>query len=151
MNAAIAEGKRCWIWSIYLEVLSRKPGALAGSTPLAQWRAQGRWPASYDQLWEALKQRQGKQEGTRAMIEVLQLGSKHGYLPLQEAVEKALEMGCLDVDAVRLLVESANLEPRRTGEVVELGGLASYDRPQPKLSDYDALLRNWQPGKGVLQ
>ena len=60
-------------------------------------------------------------------------------------------MGCFDVDAVRMLVESANLEPRRTGEVVELGGLASYDRPQPKLSDYDALLRNWQPAKGVLQ
>jgi len=135
----------------YLEVLSRKPGALAGSTPLAQWRAQGRWPASYDRLWEALKQRQGKQEGTRAMIEVLQLGSKHGYSQLQEAVEKALAMGCFDVGAVRLLVESANLEPRRTGEVVELGRLASYDRPQPKLGDYDELLRNWQPGKGVLQ
>ena len=31
----------------YLDVLERKPGALAGSTPLAQWRAKGRWPASY--------------------------------------------------------------------------------------------------------
>jgi hypothetical protein len=60
-------------------------------------------------------------------------------------------MGCFDVDAVRMLVESANLEPRRTGEVVEFGRLASYDRPQPKLSDYDELLRNWQPAKGVLQ
>ena len=49
----------------YLEVLSRKPGALAGSTPLEQWRAQGRWPASFDRFWEALKQRRGKQDGTR--------------------------------------------------------------------------------------
>jgi hypothetical protein len=49
-----------------LEVLSRKPGALAGSTPLEQWRAQGRWPASFDRSWEALKQRRGKQDGTRA-------------------------------------------------------------------------------------
>lgn len=135
----------------YLEALSRKPGALAGSTPLAQWRAQGRWPASYDRLWEALKQRQGKQEGTRAMIEVVQLGSKHGYAQLQQAVEKALEMGCFDVSAVRLLVESANLDARKNQELVEVGRLAGYDRPQPKLNDYDELLRNWQPAKGVLQ
>jgi hypothetical protein len=30
----------------YLDALSKKPGALAGSTPLEQWRTQGRWPAS---------------------------------------------------------------------------------------------------------
>lgn len=35
----------------YLEVLEQKPGALRGSKPLAQWRAQGRWSASYDALW----------------------------------------------------------------------------------------------------
>ncbi len=35
----------------YLDVLSHKPGALAGSKPLAQWRAAGRWPACYDELW----------------------------------------------------------------------------------------------------
>jgi hypothetical protein len=28
----------------YLDVLERKPGALAGSSPLAQWRQHGRWP-----------------------------------------------------------------------------------------------------------
>ncbi len=134
----------------YLEVLSRKPGALAGSTPLVQWRAQGRWPASYDRLWEGLKQRQGKQQGTQAMIEVVQLGSKHGYSRLQQAVEQAVELGCFDVGAVRLLVESTGSEPRKPGEAVEIGHLRGYDRPQPNLSDYDGLLR-WQPTKEVLQ
>jgi hypothetical protein len=33
----------------YLDVLSRKPGALAGSTPLAQRRQANLWPASFDQ------------------------------------------------------------------------------------------------------
>src|SRR2546428_5121071 len=28
----------------YLDVLERKPGALAGSSPLKQWRERGRWP-----------------------------------------------------------------------------------------------------------
>ena len=63
----------------YLEALSKKPGALAGSTPLEQWRAQGRWPASFDRFWEALKQRRGKRDGTRAMIDLLRVGRERGY------------------------------------------------------------------------
>jgi hypothetical protein len=59
----------------YLDALTKKPGAFAGSTALEQWRAQGRWPASFDRFWEALKQRRGKQDGTRAMIDVLLLGT----------------------------------------------------------------------------
>jgi hypothetical protein len=47
----------------YLDVLERKPGALAGSTPLVQWRAQGRWPKSYDQLWQRMIERSGRQTG----------------------------------------------------------------------------------------
>src|SRR5207244_3814335 len=86
----------------YLEVLLKKPGALAGSTPLAQWRAQGRWPASYDQFWAGLKQRQGTQEGTRAMIELLMLGREYGWPALQRALGAALECGCSDVGAVHL-------------------------------------------------
>ena len=58
----------------YLEVLERKPGALAGSTPLAQWREQGRWPASYDRLWQELMRRQGKAEGTRQMVRLAAVG-----------------------------------------------------------------------------
>ena len=87
----------------YLEALTKKPGAFAGSTPLEQWRAQGRWPASFDRYWEMLKQRRGQQPGTRAMIEVLLLGRQHGYPQLQVSIEKALEMSCFDVEAVRLL------------------------------------------------
>ena len=39
----------------YLDVLSYKPGAFAGSKPLAQWREAGRWPACYDALWDRLR------------------------------------------------------------------------------------------------
>ena len=57
----------------YLEVLKKKPGAMAGSTALEQCRAQGRWPASYDRFWSIASERNGRQAGTRAMIEVLLL------------------------------------------------------------------------------
>ena len=48
----------------YLEVLERKPGALRGSKPLAQWRVQGRWPESYDRLWDLMNEKHGRQDGT---------------------------------------------------------------------------------------
>jgi hypothetical protein len=73
----------------YLDALSKKPGALAGSTALEQCRAQGGWPANYDRLWALLKERNGKQAGTRMMIDVLLLGREHGAGRLRRAVEEA--------------------------------------------------------------
>jgi len=130
----------------YLEVLLRKPGALAGSTPLEQWRARGRWPESYDKFWKILKERHGKQDGTRAMIELIMLGRKHGYRELEQAVSQALDIGCFDVGAVRLLIH-ADRESRKSPEPVEIGALSCYDRPQPHLGEYDQLLRNWSGGE----
>ena len=130
----------------YLEVLLRKPGALAGSTPLEQWRARGRWPKSYDEFWEILKERHGKQDGTRAMVELIMLGRQHGYRELEQAVSQALDMGCFDVGAVRLLLH-ADRESPKSPEPVEIGVLSCYDRPQPDLGEYDQLLRNWSGGE----
>lgn len=123
----------------YLEVLERKPGALAGSTALEQWRAQGRWPASYDHYWEVLKQRQGKQAGTGAMIEILLLGQRYGAARLRQAVEEALRLGCSDAAAVRYLLTADQLEKRKP-EALEVGSLACYERPQPTMEAYDQLL-----------
>ena len=57
----------------YLDVLYRKPGALAGSKPLEQRRQAGLWPASFDRIWQALIERHGKQSGTRQMVDLLKL------------------------------------------------------------------------------
>ena len=134
----------------YLEALTKKPGAFAGSTPLEQWRAQGRWPTSFDHFWEALKQRRGKQPGTRAMIDVLLLGRQYGYPLLKGALEKALDLSCFDVEAVRLLLTAERSGKREPGEAVEIGALRAYDRPQPTTRNYDQLLENY-PTSGVIQ
>lgn len=123
----------------YLDVLERKPGALAGSTPLAQWRQLGRWPASYDTFWEGLITRLGKQAGTKAMIELLQLGRAHGQAALRGALEEALALGVQDSAAVRHLLTTPQLARERP-ERLEVGRLAAYERPQPTLEAYDALL-----------
>jgi len=123
----------------YLEVLERKPGALAGSTPLKQWRERGRWPVEYDRFWQGLQERHGKVAGTRQMIELLGLGKKHGYERLQEAVKSALATGCWDVAAVRYLL-TMTVEPRVQLEITDLGLLCRYERPLPVVNDYDQLL-----------
>ena len=129
----------------YLDVLERKPGAFAGSKPLEQWREQGRRPAGYDALWQKLMLRYGRQNGTREMIELLQLGKRHGYDQLQKAVESALELGCSDVGAVRYLL-GAEGRQRPEPEPVDVGALARYERPMPPLTHYDELL----PARSIL-
>lgn len=127
----------------YLDVLSKKPGALAGSTALEQWRAQGKWPASFDGLWEELKKRRGKQDGTRAMIDLLLLGRTHGFERLRDAINQTVAMGCMDVSAVVLLLSKVSEETRQTAEPVDIGALSRYDRPQPSLAEYDQLFERW--------
>lgn len=123
----------------YLEVLEQKPGALRGSKPLEQWRMQGRWPASYDTLWELLTERQGKQSGTRTMVALLRLGCQFGFGKLEESVEQALALGCTDVAAIHHLLMSDQLR-HAAAETVEIGALAAYERPLPTLAEYNQLL-----------
>ena len=145
-GACVARHERCYergqqILNLehYLEVLERKPEALAGSTPLAPWREQKRWPASYDQLWQALMRRQGKASGTRQLIRLLQLGKAQGYEKLQAAAESALALGWAEEAAVRYLLLTAS-EHRPAQVAVEVGWLGRYERPLPVMNEYDQLL-----------
>jgi transposase len=125
----------------YLDVLEHKPGALAGSKPLEQWRRAGRWPTSYDLFWNKLIERHGRQEGTRAMIELLQVGRRLGAARLRRAIELALQLGCADAAAVQHLMASDGLVHQRPSLLVDVGSLLSqYERPLPEMHDYDHLL-----------
>lgn len=123
----------------YLDVLERKPGALRGSKPLAQWRAQGRWPASYDRLWELMTLRHGRQGGTRAMVGVIRMGREFGYAKLEASVAQALEWGSTDVAAIRHLLMTDQLQ-HGVRETVEIGALTTYERPMPTMAEYSQLL-----------
>ncbi|HZO99141.1 MAG TPA: hypothetical protein VFD30_02495 [Terriglobia bacterium] len=123
----------------YLGVLERKPGALAGSKPLEQWRRLGRWPACYDRFWEKLIRRYGKPSGTRQMIGLLPLGKAKGYARLQSAVESALALGCGDEAAVRYLMLSEPESPVPQ-ETLEVGWLDRSERSLPVVNEYDQLL-----------
>ena len=83
--------------------------------------------------------RQGKAEGTRQMVRLLQLGKAHGYEKLQSAAESALALRCGDEAAVRYLLMSEP-EGRPAQEVIEVGWLGRYERPLPVVNEYDQLL-----------
>ncbi|GEM_PF-6475963 len=68
-----AAGDEHLVLDHYLEILARKPGALPGSVPLAQARADGNFTAAHEALWKAARARLGDGAGARALIEVLLL------------------------------------------------------------------------------
>jgi transposase len=137
----------------YLEALHRKPGAFAGSRPLAQWRAQGLWPSGLDQLWRLWQERQGKQAGTRELVNLLLLGvPEYGWGALAAAAETALTLGCTDASAVKCLLAQSRVSQVANGARAaaaavaplsgeDLGSLSRYDRPLPEMSGYDQLLQ----------
>ena len=81
------------------------------------------------------------------MIDVLLLGRQHGYPRLQAMIEKALDMNCFDVEAVRLLLDAERNGKPEPREAVEVGALRMYDRPQPTTKNYDQLLGNYSVGE----
>jgi transposase len=123
----------------YLDVLHRKPGALAGSKPLEQQRQAGLWPVCLDTFWNALNERHGKRNGTKAMIDLLALAKEHGRVKLQEAVERCLSLDCCDVAAVRHFLHADEWR-RPACEPIEIGPLNRYERPLPVMNSYDELL-----------
>jgi Mu transposase-like protein len=123
----------------YLELLRVKPGALKGSLPLAQERKRGRWPACFDELWQALGERYGASEASRQMVDVLLLCREQGPARVELAVRGALAAGAHDGRAVALLARRS--ERPAQPPLFELPKrLRELERPQPTLGDYDAFL-----------
>src|SRR5438105_12456991 len=91
-------------------------------------------------MWQALMDRQGRQAGTRTMIELPQLGREQGFARLRAAIEAALELGCTDAAAVRHLLAAETLVHERPAPLVDLGVLSQYERPLPQVTAYDHLL-----------
>jgi transposase len=124
----------------YLDVLEKKPGAMAGSTPLQQWRQAGRWPECLDRIWNQLEQRLGKSKGTREMITLVRVGSVSGWDRLIAAVEEALRLGVTDAAAVLHIMNMPDAEQRRQYAIALTEELAQFERPMPAMDDYDLLL-----------
>jgi transposase len=122
----------------YLGALEHKPGALAHSKALAQYRKAGLWPESFDCFWAKLVERQGRSQGTREMIRLLEQIGVHGHKALCDAVNAAVASGSSDAATVLHLLKP---ETRAEHRFLPLPGTgAGYERPLPTLDMYDQLL-----------
>ena len=123
----------------YLELLKVKPGALARSLPLRQAREQGRWPDSFDPLWQAIEHQVGASEAARQMVDVLLLCREQGPEAVELAARGALAAGAHDGRAVAVLARRAERPA-----AAPLSGLderlAATDRPEPGSAEYNQLL-----------
>lgn len=125
----------------YLEWLQIKPGAMAGSKVLGHARRSGAFPACYDKLWDALKERYGAAKGTRQLIDVLMLLRSAPSETVTMAIELAMSYGCIDGQAVSNLLRQLLTPYKQPNEsFAELGPLIAYERDQPDISQYDAWL-----------
>jgi transposase len=152
-NQCVARHPRCYgrghqILNLehYLDVLEKKPGAMAGATPLQQWRQAGRWPECLDRIWGRLEQRHGRSAGTREMISLVRVGSVKGWAPLIAAVEEALRLGTTDAAAVLHILNMPDPEQRRRYALALAEDLIQFERPMPVMDEYDLLLQDTPGG-----
>ena len=130
----------------YLEVLARKPGALAGATALAAARASGCVHPAHQRFWDAARRALGDGPGTRALIGVLLL---HRTLPAAAVAaghgrggrrRAASTPDLVAVEARRPPRHRRRRPQRRSRCRRSAGRRRRDDRPAPSLAGYDQLL-----------
>jgi hypothetical protein len=118
----------------YLALLERKPGALDFAAPLEGWEL----PVCFGVLRRRLEAEFGG-PGTRQFIKVLRLLERAGLGELTRAVERALELGVADADAVRLVLEHRREQPAGLFCLDGRPHLKVVAVPAPDLSAYASL------------
>ncbi|HZK15182.1 MAG TPA: IS21 family transposase [Solirubrobacterales bacterium] len=122
----------------YLDLLGRKPGALARSLALRQQRDRGDWPPCFDRLWSEIEGKAGRSEAARQMVEVLLLNREVGPRRVELAVHSALAAGAHDGRAVALLARRTE-RPVAPALALEERLVGIGSPPPSDLSGYDRL------------
>ena len=129
---AVTKGDEVLVLDHYLEVLRIKPGALPGSTALARARACGAFSATHEKFWRTARRRLGDAAGTRPHRSAARpsptagrrAGGGHGRRSHRDSVDPGwCSSGAADRAAV-----------------IPIGSLTRFDRPHPRLDNYDDLL-----------
>jgi len=165
----VARGTSRVVLDHYLEVLRFKPGALPGSTALAQARTAGVFTAEHEAFWAASRKVNGDTDGTRELVDVLLLHRSLTAEQVIAGIAAALSVGAVTADVVAVEARRHTLDTTASGgassdrhhaaqgaareqRVVSLtqrrltdpaaviAGLPADTRPLPSVAAYDELL-----------
>ena len=146
-DCVVATHRRCWGREQvfydpihYLALLERKPGALDFAAPLVGWEL----PVCFGVLRRRLEAESGG-PGTRQYIKVLRLLEGAALKELTRAVQRALELGTADADAVRLILEHRRETPVGLFSLDGRPHLKLVSVPAPDLSAYGGLTAGVAP------
>ncbi len=137
---SLHKGTETLVLDHYLEVLARKPGALAGATALVAARASGAFTPTHQRFWDASRRALGDGPGTRVLIGALLL---HRTLPATAviaAMDAALLAKRFDADLVAVEGRRHVDAARPVADVTPPAGMTVEARPVPTLHGYDELL-----------
>jgi transposase len=94
------KGSTTLVLDHYLEILTRKPGALPGSIPLVQARASGAFAPEHEAFWAAARCAHGDGTGTRELVEVLLLHRHYRRSDVLAGLRAAATAGATRADIV---------------------------------------------------
>jgi len=129
----------------YLEVLVKKPGALASSVPLSQARSAGVFGPVHDAYWEEARRQLGDRKGTAALIDALLLARNLPHDAVIAGMSTALALCTVAPEVVAIEARRAGGE--QLAEVIPFNAPDCDERPAPDLSAYDELLGESEVGQ----
>lgn len=118
----------------YLALLERKPGALDFGKPFDDWDL----PEGFGILRRRLEGELGS-DGRREFIKVLRLLESCELGELAKAIDRALQIGALTVEAIRLLLQDGRETPTKYFRLDGRPHLQGHVVPPPNLAIYDTL------------
>ena len=118
----------------YLALLERKPGALDFGKPFDDWDL----PEGFGVLRRRLEGELGS-DGRREFIKVLRLLESCALEELARAVDRALAIGAMTVEAIRLLLQDGRETPAKYFRLDGHPHLQGHVVPPPNLAIYDTL------------
>ena len=140
---SLHKGSEDLVLDHYLEVLTRKPGALSGATALAAARAAGTFTPVHQRFWDAARRQLGDGPGTRALIGVLLLARTMPATAVDAGMGAALRLGRYEPDLVAVEARRAQTGQPAPAPVpipAGAGPAAGVLRAVPTLTGYDDLL-----------
>ncbi len=119
----------------YLGLLQKKPNSLDFGRPFEQWNL----PAGFAVLRRRLES-DCASDGRREFIKILRLLEKHGVRELSAAIDRALEIGAMTVDVIRILLQEGRESPAKIFRLDGRPQLQDHSIPEPNISRYNNLL-----------